>query len=241
MPDKDEVQPVAEETLAPPTPTPSDESVGAGSAGPDVSELERRLASYEEKIKVLDTLDEKIDARFKSAKDRRFAKVEEIYAWVQASGGDVTKIKGDLEISEHREELQSIRSQKDGSPSGDPQAEMTTATVDILDRHGIQYNDPEYLQFVARIPSQSVSAWKNTLGTWAQDHASKKAKQGGISTATAAGVSGSSSTLGDAEALIQELADYNAGKHGSLSDSKNIKRYREIKAQLDKTSPPVNA
>ena len=243
---QDEVLSDAEDVQAPPSPEPSDGSPEAGSPGIDPALVEARFVSVEEKLKKLDELDDLVDARFKSGKDVRYAKVEEIYDWVQAAGGDVSKIKTEVEISELRSQLAAVQGtgEAGGTALPDPQPTRTNVAVstEILGRYKIEPDNPEYLQFVAHSPPQNAQSWELTLEGWAQKHTNKAVKASSITPAAAVGESGAApSTTGQQEALTEELQDYLAEKHGSLSSPENKKRIKEISAELDKLSPPVHA
>ena len=244
---QDEVLSDAEEIQAPPSPEPSDGSPEAGSPGIDPAEVEARLsARIDEKLSVLDNLPDMVDARFKSGKDVRYAKVEEIYDWVQAAGGDVSKIKTDIEISELRSQLAAFQGtgEAGGTAPSDPQPTRTNVAVsaEILGRYQIESDNPEYLQFVAHSPPQNSQSWELTLEGWAQKHTNKAVKAGSITPAAAVGESGAApSTTGQQEALTEELQDLFAGKQGTLTEPEKHKRVKEISAELDKLSPPVRA
>jgi hypothetical protein len=242
---QDEVLPDAEEVQAPPAPAPSDDSPVAGSPGIDPALVEARFAEMESKLAAIDELDERIDARFKSGKDRRYAKVEEIYDWVKAAGGDVGKIKQDVEISELRSQLAALQGTGEAGGTALPGPQSTRSNVsvstEILGRYQIAHDDAAYLQFVAHSPPQNAEAWELTLEGWAQQHTNKAVKAGSITPAAAVGETGAApSATGQVDALTVELQEYYAGEHGSLTSSENKKRIKEISAELNKLSPPVN-
>ena len=241
---QDEVPMDAEDVQAPPAPAPSDGSEEAGSPGIDPALVEARFAEMESKLAAIDELDDKIDARFKSGKDRRYAKVEEIYDWVKAAGGDVGKIKQDVEISELRSQLANLQGtgEAGGTAPSSPQSTRSNVSVstEVLGRYGIAHDDPEYLQFVAHSPPQNAQSWEHTLELFAQKHTNKAVKASSITPAAAVGESGAApSSDGQQEALMAELNEFYAGTHGTLTSPENNKRMREISAELDKLSPPV--
>jgi len=120
---------------------------GSAAAGPDASALAKELAELRTR---LDKLPEEIDARFKSGKDKRFAKVDEIYEWVKASGGDPKKIEDRVErqvLLERLEALEKPESVQVGAHGGaaDKDAESRTAKFlnDLKDESGVELTDEE--------------------------------------------------------------------------------------------------
>lgn len=243
---QDEVPMDAEDVQAPPAPAPSDGSAEAGSPGTDIAALEGRIAGIEEAIEKLPDM---VDARFKHTKDSSVAglvnRVDEIVSWVEKSGGDASKITPDLRMAQLETEIAALKESGGAvgtAPATGTQAEKTNVAVstDILGRYQIEPDNPEYLQFVAHSPPQGAQSWELTLEGWAQKHTNKAVKASSITPAAAVGESGAApSTTGQEEALTQELQDYYAGTHGSLSLPENNKRMKEISAELDKLSPPV--
>jgi hypothetical protein len=71
---------------------------GSASSGLDVDALVEKLGQV---------IDDKVDARFKSGKDKRFAKIDEI---IKKAGGDPERIRTDLELEEMRDKLEQMAS-----------------------------------------------------------------------------------------------------------------------------------
>ena len=178
---------VTEQQEAPSPAMPSVSSPAESSAqpSPDVSALVE--AEVKKAISGLDdTLDNKVDARFKSGKDVRFSKVDEIYEWVEASGGNVAAIKQDMEIAKLREDLRTIQSGQQGdvsaSPPLDSQWTVAQAQTDIILRNaGISPDDPEYNVMVSQYQGRiTADAWPSVVETFA------KGRRGGSAAAVVA-------------------------------------------------------
>jgi hypothetical protein len=195
--------PEAQEQPAPAM--PSEGSPEESSAQPqDVSAIVE--ARVEEAISGLDTiLDDKVDARFKSAKDKRYAKVEEIYDWVKEAGGDVSKIKTSLELADLREQLEAVQSgpSEDAgtSPPLDSGWKVAQAKTDIiLKRAGIATDDPEYNVWVEKyrgdIPSED---WPGIVDTFV------KGRRGGSPGAVVAEAGATAPVSADQESLSERL------------------------------------
>jgi len=171
---------------------------------PDVSAVveaavERALAGL--------NIDDKIDARFKSAKDRRYAKVEEIYKWVQDAGGDVNRIKQDLEISDLREQISSMRSTPaeavGSSEPLDSDWSVAQAKTDIiLRRAGIASDDPEYNLLVSQYSGNiRPDDWPGVVETFA------KGRRGGSPAQVVAESGGTAPVSADVDELSIRLVE----------------------------------
>jgi hypothetical protein len=184
---------------------PSEGSPEESSAQPqDVGAIVE--AAVKEAISGLDsTLDNKVDARFKSGKDRRFAKVDEIFEWVKASGGNVEAIKQDLEISELRQAMETMQGGKTEAVGTAPPLDsgwtVAQAKTDIiLKSAGITPDDPEYNvlveQYRGKVPSGD---WPGVVDTFA------KSRRGGSPAAVVAEAGGSAPISADQESLSERL------------------------------------
>jgi len=197
----------APEQQEPPVPAmPSAGSPPESSAqkGPDVSALIE--AEVERRISALDsTLDDKVDARFKSGKDKRLAKVEEIYNWVKEAGGDVDKIKTSLELSDMREQLASIQSGPVGAVGAAAQTDskwtVAQAKTDIiLKSAGIAPDDSEYNLLVEQYQGKvSSEAWPDVVSTFAKN------RRGGSPASVIAETGGNAPIPADQEAIAERL------------------------------------
>ena len=230
MPDetKDAPEVDVEGTTALPVPAVSTSSAPESSAGPgiDAEALARQIAG-QVRAEIEKELDDRVDARFKSGKDRRFAKVDEIYDWVKRSGGDVTKIEGDLTISELRSRLEAVERGGDvgTSSSSGPQA-IQAETEDLLksirDELGVEFSREELESLSKSKVYTSNAAWYAELSK----NAVKKSKQGSVTSAATVGVTGQVASTGDKS--YDELAAELAKLKSEGSSHKNMLRQREI-------------
>ena len=197
---------VTEQEAAPQPAMPSESSPEESSAqpGPDVSALVE--AEVKKAISSLDQdLDDRVDARFKSGKDRRFAKVDEIYEWVEAAGGNKDVIKQDLQISELRETLQTMQSGPQGDVSASPpvDSEWTVAqakTDIILKNAGIAPDDPGYKVLVADwMGKVTPGDWPDVVDTYA------KGRRGGSPAAVVAETGGIAPASDDLDSINTRL------------------------------------
>jgi len=232
----------AEGTTALPVPDVSSSSAPVSSAGPGIDA--EALAHLADKVRadLKKELDDLVDARFKSGKDRRFAKVDEIYDWVKRAGGDPSKIEGDLTISELRQRLEAVEKGGDvgTSPAATPQGKIHAETEELLkdlkDELGVEFSREELESLSRSKVYTSNNAWYAELSKAAV----KKAKQGGVGQSATVGVSGAPPAPQgeEQEALLNEMNDYYAGKHGSLGLPQNSKRLKEIATRLNELDPP---
>ena len=184
---------------------PSEGSPPEGSAQPqDVSAIVE--AAVKEAISGLDTtLDNKVDARFKSGKDVRFSKVDEIYEWVKASGGNVEAIKQDIEIAQLREDLRTVQSGPTGDAgtivpldSGWSLAEAQTSI--ILQDAGIAPDDSRYNALVEEYRGRiSSKDWPDMVETFV------KGRRGGSPAAVVSDSGGSAPVSADQESIAERL------------------------------------
>jgi len=151
-----DVQPEGEgEVQEPPTPVISAGSTDVSSAGPsfDADSLADKVLE-----KLSPTLDSLVDARFKSGKDVRFAKVEVIASWVKESGGDFDKIRGALTESELTTRIEALEAGSGGAGGTAPATDTVEkynpdSAAEILQEAGIAFGDPD------------VVAWSETSFT----------------------------------------------------------------------------
>ena len=223
-----------EEVQEVPTPELSAGSATAGSEEPrfDEDALVQKLVE-----KLVPQVDEAVDRRFKSGKDVRFNKVDEIYEWVKAAGGDPSKIKGALEQSDtlsRIEKLEAAINQGGAGGAAPADDELEQRTAEILEEAGIPFDDPVIAE-LAKKHYASKESWYHTVNK----EVAKRAKQGNVTSATTVGVPGKPAAAGaEEEALLNELNDMYAGKQGSLSLPENQARIKEITAKLNEISPP---
>jgi len=203
------------EALVPPTPTISAGSEQAGSeeTGFDVEAFEERFFS-----KLDEVLDDKVDARVKSIKDRRLnklAKIDEILAAVEASGGDPEKIRGKLETDEVLNRLEALEGAMRGAGgtasvdgaqmSGAKQKEFEARTAEILEEAGIPLDDPEVLE-LKKSPVASEGDWYRKITKLGV----QRAKQAGITPSAAVGDKGRPSISKSDQELLDEIEELQA-------------------------------
>lgn len=228
---KDATQAEAKEPQEQPTPampSPASPETGSAQQGPDVGAIvEQATAKIKQELESL--LDQKVDARFKSAKDKRFSKVEEIYAWVQQAGGNVDAIKSDLEIQDLKEQIASLQ-------GGQKSAVATAAPLDsdwsvaqaktdiILKGAGIAPDDAEYNVLVSQYQGRiTADKWPDIVETFA------KSRRGGSPAAVVAEAGASAPVSADAETLTERL---NAATRSGAPASEIQKLHDELQAAL---------
>lgn len=235
---KDAVQEGVEEPVAPPVPDVSAGSTEAGSAQPslDADVIVERLFE-----KLDPVLDNKVDARFKSGKDVRFSKVDEIYEWVKASGGDPEKIRGALAETELRNRIDILEAERGsaGAVGAATGGALQDKTAEFLlkkqDELGITLSNEELQELVdsRRWPSdqgEMAAEWYGELST----QLVKKAKQGGVTAAATVSRPGTTAAPiegGDYHSLAAELA----GLRGKYDETSSARR-TEIQAAMDNVS-----
>lgn len=145
-----DVQPTGEgDAQEAPLPTISSSSADVSSEAPqfDAEALADRMLE-----KLAPLLDNKIDARFKSAKDKRFAKVEEILLAVKEAGGDPEKVRGRLEQADLYDRLDKIEAgiRSGGAVGAAPEPDIQSDTVEILQKAGIPFDDPDVAKWASK-------------------------------------------------------------------------------------------
>jgi hypothetical protein len=219
-----------EEVTAPPTPEISAGSppVSSEQPGVDVDALADKILERLEP-----SVDNKIDARFKSGKDTRFSKVDEIYEWVKASGGDPEQIRGALEQSSLRNEIENLKAQISSGASGKaPAGNFQADIADILNEAGIEPDDPEVAEWGSKTYTSESEALKSLtrLGV-------KRAKQGNVTAAAAVSPSGGAAPIEDDS--YEGLAAQLAGMRGKY-DPETTEKRREIRAKMDELQGSLN-
>ena len=225
--------PVADAPEAPESPAPAMPSAGSPAAssepkGPDVGAIVEE-ATRRVKEELNSILDERVDARFKSVNDRRFAKVEEIYRWVQEAGGDVNKIKSNLEISDLREQLSNLQSGGKGAvaTAAQPDSDWSVAqakTDIILRSAGIPSDDTEYGNLVNQYQGKvKPSDWPGIVEMFA------KSRRGGSPASVVAEAGRSAPVSADADSLAQRLV---AATQSGAPTAEIAKLQEELQAAL---------
>jgi hypothetical protein len=229
---KDDELEGAEEKPERPTPVISAGSAAEGSAQPglDAEGFAKRLDDFEQKLEKLPDL---VDARFKSGKDVRFSKVDEIYEWVKASGGDPEKIRMSLERSAYEDRLSKLEAQVLGGAGGSAPTRETQGyrfsedrTAEILNEAGVTWDNPEVVAWTGRTFASDIQAEAALKAAVA-----KGKKQENVGAGASAGPTGSSAQpKGD---TYEELAEELANLRGKF-DPESQKLRTEIQAKLAK-------
>jgi hypothetical protein len=210
-----------------PTPEISAGSTDAGSAQPglDVETLADKILERLEPV-----VDDKVDARFKSGKDTRFSKVEEIAAWVKESGGDFEKVRGALTESQLLNRIDALEAQISGGAVGTAPAGNFQADIDgILKEAGFDPHSPEAMAIRTEWSKSQYPSETDALKGLTR-HTVKAVKQGNVTAAAAVSPSGSPAPIEDGsyEGLAAELA----AMRGQFDPETNKKR-REIREKMD--------
>ena len=188
--------------------------------------------------KLVPTLEELIDRRFKSAKDKRFAKVEEILSAVKEAGGDPEKVRGRLEQADLYDRLDKIEA---GISSGGaigiaPEPDIQSDTAEILQKADIPFDDPD----VAEWASKSFTSEAQAL-TGLRAVVTKRAKQANVGAAATMGSSGvPAPKSGDAEDITAELQAIQHGERGNPFSPENMNKRAELIKQLNELDPKID-
>lgn len=195
-----DVQPKGEgDAQEAPLPTISSSSADASSEAPQF-DAEALASNVIEKL--IPTLDEIVDKRFKSAKDKRFAKVEEILSAVKEAGGDPEKVRGRLEQADLYDRLDKIEAgiRSGGDVGASPEPDIQGDTAEILQKAGISFDDPDVAEWAGKSftsEPQAITALKALV--------TKRAKQeSGVSQATAVGAGSQPAPAGDTDDELLE-------------------------------------
>lgn len=226
----------AQEEQGLPIPAISAGSEDESSAQPsfDVEALAKRLLERLDPV-----IESKVDARYKSGKDVRFSKVDEIYEWVKASGGDPEKVRAALTESTLVRRIEDLETRLgSGGASGTAPSGSTLEQVatEILSQAGIELNDPLVAEWSGKsFPSERAAL--KSLG----DSIAKKIRQSDVSPAAAATAGKQSASVkGETyESLAGELTDLR-GKFDSESQKKR-KAIQEKMALLESEMTFVEA
>jgi hypothetical protein len=245
MPDevKDVSAEGAQEPKAPPVP---DISAGSTQESSEPRGIDEDALAAKVVGQIQEVLPELIDRRFKSAKDKRLAKVEEILDAVKLSGGDPAKVQESLyrdDLLERISQLESrLSSGADRGRSGTPdeaRERLESATLEILveleKKYGVSLSEEEVSELAGSKTFRSEKQWLEAVG----ETAMKKAKQSTPSGSAVVAPSGSPAVSGSAEDVAGELQRIQRGEKGNPFSPENIKRREELKAKLNELEPMV--
>ena len=194
-----DVQPTGEaDSQEAPLPTISSSSADVSSEAPqfDADALAEKTIE-----KLVPTLEELIDRRFKSAKDKRFAKVEEILTAVKEAGGDPEKVRGRLEQADLYDRLDKIEAgiSSGGAVGAAPEPDIQGDTAEILQKAGISFDDPDVAEWADKSftsETQAITALK-ALTT-------KRAKQANVTQAATVGAGAQPAPPGESDDELLE-------------------------------------
>ena len=243
MPDevKDDVQEGEEEVQELPTPEISAGSTEAGSAQPgfDADAFEEKFFSRLDEV-----LDDKVDRRVKSMKDKRFntlAKADEILAAVELAGGDPEKIRGRLEGDALLNRIDALEEKLSSGEAGgtvsaaDIQSQMQNHLNKIEADTGVTFSVEELKELASNSQSSgNTDKWLGELTV----QAIKKAKSGNVTPAAVVGTSGvPAASSNEEETLTKEMDDLYAGVKGPYALPENQVRLKEIQVRLQEIAP----
>lgn len=226
-----DVQPTGEgDAQEAPLPTISSSSADVSSEAPqfDAGALADSVLE-----KLVPTLDEIVDRRFKSAKDKRFAKVEEILSAVKEAGGDPEKVRGRLEQADLYDRLDKIEA---GISSGGaigiaPEPDIQSDTAEILQKAGISFDDPDVAEWASKSFTSEAQALSGLRAV-----VTKRARQENVTAAATVGAPGQPVAEGDSYA---ELGARLAGLRGKF-DEESQKSRKEIQAKMGELEKDIS-
>ena len=150
----------------PPTPqvTPTSQQAASTPTGASVDALVNEVLQRLE-----DTLDAKVDQRFKKTTDPRFADVRRVAEYLQKAGNDPEIAARNMLLDDMLAEKQSPSSERPAGTVSDEEAnaEIKAVTTLILDGAGIAYGDPRYTALYEQYKDSisSPQAWERVLKT----------------------------------------------------------------------------
>lgn len=184
---KDGPNQVAQDQSAPPMPTGD----SAGSGGGSSADQRENLSSVLDRIDRLEqSLDDKIDARFKSGQDRNVSRLErdidQLRDIVTKAGGDFNKVETEVRISDLSRQVEELsggnrRQAAPGRAGLSPQwVEAQAETEIILDENDIPNDDPDYVSFMSRYAGRvRPEAWPGLVKSWAAKRKKQQQSQSG--------------------------------------------------------------
>lgn len=222
--------PDATGTAMPDVPSGSSADVSSQQIGSDVGkEVLARLDAIEASVSD-QALDDRVDARVKSDKDRRFNRVEseihDIRGIVEAAGGDFSKVEGDLTINELMHRIDVLESGSGVAPGGgELSEEWTTAQVEtdiILMSAGWAPDDPRYKDFLNKYKGKvKPENWPKMVETFVGKIGKQDSSSPAAVTVEGSGLPPSSDSTASLEKQYQErLAEI---RHGDIRSMNNLK------------------
>jgi len=178
----------------------------------------------------ISTLEETIDRKIQSLKDRRLDKLPQLEE-------KVNQLIAAYEGAPPKESSPEVV----GTTGGGEQAYMEAMSAQILDGAGIAFDDPEYNALVERYGGRITDPdqWANVTKAFADKRKSKASKQAGVTDAagvTAAGTSAEVSEEAEVSTLTSRLEEIRLGGQ-AIIDPKVKQERDEILARISELEP----
>jgi hypothetical protein len=176
----------------------------------------------------ISALEETIDRKIQSLKDRRLDKLPQLEEKVNQL------------IAAYEGAPKEPSPEVVGTTEGGEQAYMEAMSAQILEGAGIDFEDPEYLGLVKQYGGKlTPEQWINTTKEFVKKRATKGAKQEGVTEAagaTAAGTVVEVSEEADMENLTTRLEEIRASGRASVDPKLKAER-EKILARMDELEP----
>jgi len=232
-----------QEDQGPPIPEISGGSGSESSAagGFDAGELAKKIEGLEKKLSKLDMLDDIVDARVKSAKDKRvnsilsqMDKIDKVLQYAERFGGDKDRVARELAIDELLE--------SSGVSGGDPgrstaqeqqvpKEQVLASAAEVLSKYGMTPSDPEVVQLALTKEYRALRDYLNDLESIGRSRV-KGAKQAGV-TPSAVSTEPSAAPAGESEEELTAQLDQELSKA-----TVNWDAIDKLTNRLSQVSPP---
>lgn len=201
--------PGAVETPAPPVPAFSSgvSESAQPSSGVDLDQLAEKLTP-----KLASLIENTVDKRFQSGKDKRFADLEKVKRYLDAAGGDVSKAAREMQVDEILSQQASGQAGGTANRETPEQVQQKVALEvgELLTEAGIPYADPEYVALTQKNYPSPAHFQKDVTRLIA-----KRAKQGANPGVAAAAGDGGGGTPGAGPDLDKLYAQLNEAQRTS--------------------------
>ncbi|MHC4619667.1 MAG: hypothetical protein ACYTEQ_18120 [Planctomycetota bacterium] len=195
-------------------------------------------------------LEEQIERRVQSTKDRRFATmgddIERLKSYIKGAGGDVDRAVREMKLDDLIEQGGSPAQVQGGTGASGAEAAFEVISTELLSGAGIAFNDAEYNAFVEQNSGKvrDPAHWREMVKAHIDRRQSKATKQESVTDAAAASTSGATIAPQDVNeemsATSKKLFEYYSGQHGSPDDPQNVEEIRKLEARLNEIEPKVN-
>jgi len=190
-------------------------SESSTTSGFDAGELAKKIEGLEKKLSKLDMLDDIVDARVKSVKDKRvnsilsqMDKIDKVLQYAEKFGGDKDRVARELAIDELLESNGVSGGDLGRSPAQEqqvPKEQVLASAAEVLSKYGMTPSDPEVVQLALTKEYGSLRDYLSDLDSIGRSRV-KGAKQSSV-TPSAVSVEPSAAPMGDsAEELTDQLA-----------------------------------